>query len=189
MKTKLILTGATALLAFSTTLAFAQPADGDTDGRRGPRGPGGPAPLARFDANKDGTLDASEIAAAGTVLKGLDKNGDGVITPDEFRPERPANATDDAPPAPPADGTKPAKMAGKRGPGGPGGPGPFALFDGDHDGVIDADEIALAPDTLKALDKDGDGILSPAEMRPPGRGGEGRGQGKRGAGGPPPSAD
>ncbi len=50
------------------------------------------------------------------------------------------------------------------------------VLDANHDGVIDADEIANAPAALKKLDKNGDGKLTPDELRPPrpeGRGPEG----------------
>jgi hypothetical protein len=58
------------------------------------------------------------------------------------------------------------------GPGGPMGhrPPPSPLFtalDVNHDGVIDADEIANAPAELKTLDKNGDGKLTQDELRPP----------------------
>ena len=65
------------------------------------------------------------------------------------------------------------------GPGGPPGPGgprrhrppPVAVIgalDANHDGVIDADEIANASEALKKLDKNGDGQLTPDEfMGPP----------------------
>jgi len=60
------------------------------------------------------------------------------------------------------------------GPGGPGGrmgrrPPPSPLMealDVNHDGVIDADEIANAPAELKTLDKNGDGKLTQDELRP-----------------------
>ena len=39
-------------------------------------------------------------------------------------------------------------------------------LDANHDGVIDADEIANAPAALKTLDKNGDGKLTPDELRP-----------------------
>jgi EF hand len=42
--------------------------------------------LALFDTDQDGTLSTAEINAAPTVLKGLDKNGDGQLTSDEIRP-------------------------------------------------------------------------------------------------------
>lgn len=56
--------------------------------------------VAALDANKDGEIDATEIANATAALKSLDKNGDGKLTGDEIRPPR-----------------------GDRGPGGPGGRG------------------------------------------------------------------
>jgi len=73
------------------------------------------------DANKDGTLDATEIANAPKVLAALDKNADGSVTRDEMRPEggrgpgRPEGAPEDRP-----EGGRP----GKRGPGGKPGPRP-----------------------------------------------------------------
>ncbi|MFM7101685.1 MAG: EF-hand domain-containing protein [Verrucomicrobiota bacterium] len=76
---------------------------------RGPGGPGGEgrprqmSPLmAALDANKDGEIDATEIANAAAALRALDKNGDGKLTGEEIRPARPE---------------------GGRGPGGPGGSG------------------------------------------------------------------
>ena len=52
----------------------------------------------------------------------------------------------------------------------PGGPRPVpplvAALDANHDGVIDADEIANAAAALKKLDKNGDGKLTPDELRP-----------------------
>ncbi len=40
-------------------------------------------------------------------------------------------------------------------------------LDANHDGVIDAEEISNAPAALKTLDKNGDGQLTPDELRPP----------------------
>jgi hypothetical protein len=85
--------------------------------------------------------------------------------------------------------------------GGPGGPGShrpvpaiIAALDANHDGVIDADEIANASAALKTLDKNGDGKLTRDEYmgkppgRPPGGGGGGQGGGANNDGpqGPPP---
>jgi hypothetical protein len=93
---------------------------------------------------------------------------------------------------PPADG----------GPGGPGGqgmrgqrpppPAIVAALDANHDGVIDAVEIANASAALKALDRNGDGKLTPDEFmgpRPPradgpGNGPRGFGRGPGGNAGP-----
>ena len=55
-----------------------------------------------------------------------------------------------------------------------------AALDANHDGVIDAQEIANAPAALKSLDKNGDGKLTPDEFtgpRPQRPGGSGRGPG------------
>ena len=41
-------------------------------------------------------------------------------------------------------------------------------LDVNHDGIIDSNEIANASAELKTLDKNGDGQLTPDELRPPG---------------------
>ncbi|HTA94990.1 MAG TPA: EF-hand domain-containing protein [Verrucomicrobiae bacterium] len=47
-------------------------------------------------------------------------------------------------------------------------PSPIMLaLDVNHDGVIDADEIANASAALKTLDKNGDGVLTRDEVCPP----------------------
>src|SRR5271167_2366645 len=71
----------------------------------------------------------------------------------------------DEQPPPPGDG------------GPPGGPGPrhhrfpppaiIAVLDANHDGVIDADEIANASAALKTLDRNGDGQLTMDELLGP----------------------
>jgi hypothetical protein len=81
------------------------------------------------------------------------------------------------------------------GPGAPGGqgmrgqrppaPAIVAALDANHDGVIDAQEIANASAALKSLDRNGDGKLTPDEFmgpRPQGPGGQGRGPGGPGRG-------
>ena len=71
-----------------------RPAAGDGQGQPG-RGPGArgrrplPPIMTALDANKDGKLDASEIANASKALLTLDKNGDGELTPDELFGPRP----------------------------------------------------------------------------------------------------
>ena len=51
-----------------------------------PAGRSGSAPVvSALDLNKDGKIDASEIAKSGQSLAALDKNGDGTLTPDEYR--------------------------------------------------------------------------------------------------------
>lgn len=62
-----------------------QHAEGGGDGQRPPP----PPIIAALDANHDGVIDAQEIANASAALKTLDKNGDGKLTMDEIRPQRP----------------------------------------------------------------------------------------------------
>ena len=103
MKQTLILLGALALASSAFTLVGQ-----DSDGRRPPPGgPGAPgAPGAQggrgmmmlpiiqvLDANGDGVIDEKEIANAPAALKKLDKNGDGKLTMDELRPQRPPPGT------------------------------------------------------------------------------------------------
>ena len=113
----------------------------------GPGGPGGPgspgfALFAALDADHDNALNAAEIDNAGAVLKQLDRNGDGKVTPDEF----------------PAGRGGP----GGRGPGGPGGRGGGSGV-GDEPPATPTtpDELAAM---LMAFDKNKDGKLTKAEV-------------------------
>jgi hypothetical protein len=182
---KSILAAVTVLLAAISNVS-AQPADGPgpDDGNPPPhhrfhRPPPLPIVIA-LDVNKDGVIDASEIANATAELKTLDKNGDGQLTVDEYMPPRPSGTNappdgpDGAPPPPPPPGPD-----GKR-------PVPpiVAALDTNGDGIIDANELANASASLLKLDKNGDGKLTPNEYRlpPPGH----RGPPPDEAGGPPP---
>jgi len=108
-----------------------------------------------LDTDGDGIISASEIANAATSLKLLDKNGDGQLTEDEY--------AFPAPPAPPQSG-KSNKSANQPEP----PPDPvLQALDTDGDGIISAAEIAAAPQSLKTLDKNGDGQLGPGEYNPP----------------------
>lgn len=139
-----------------------------------------PAPplFTALDANQDGVIDATEIANASAALKKLDKNGDGKLSPDEYRPPRP-------------DGSVPRanepRLEGRPRPDGPGSPdmerrpdappkseGPDrpprplidSALDVNGDEIISADEIAKASSLLKKLDANGDGKLSREECFP-----------------------
>ncbi len=81
--------------------------DGPRGERHGPsegHPPGGNPLMEALDANQDHVISADEIQAAAAALLTLDKNGDGELSEDEFRP--------DGPPPPPRDG----QARGGRGP-------------------------------------------------------------------------
>jgi hypothetical protein len=179
---KITKTVALALTIFGTSMLIAgaqddgggPPPDGSPDGQ----GFGGhhhhpPFPLVEaLDVNHDGIIDSNEIANASAELLTLDKNGDGKLTPDEYLPAPPPNAP---------KGFRPP-------------PSPLIeALDVNHDGVIDANEIANAPAELKTLDKNGDGQLTRDEYCPPppeGMDGPPPGSGDSNDGpppGPPPS--
>lgn len=80
------------ILTLTLTLSAAALIAQETNEPRGPRGPGGgpggmrqgPPIIQALDTNKDGKLDATEIANASKALLTLDKNGDGELTQDEI---------------------------------------------------------------------------------------------------------
>ena len=89
MNTKTIL--AAVLIGMPVVGVMAQDA-----GQRPPGGPGGqarqrpvPAIIAALDANGDGEIDATEIQNAVAVLKKLDADKNGKLTPEEFMGARP----------------------------------------------------------------------------------------------------
>jgi hypothetical protein len=86
--------------------------------------------------------------------------------------------------APGAHGPRGSGMNGHR----PPAPAIVAALDANHDGVIDADEIANAPAALKSLDKNGDGKLTPDEFMGKRPGPPQNSNGGNEAGGPPDGA-
>ncbi len=52
-----------------------------------------PPIIAVLDANRDGVIDAVEIANAPAALRRLDRNGDGRLTADEFCPPKPQDGS------------------------------------------------------------------------------------------------
>lgn len=190
-------------LASSAWIATAQTSDDPpADQQPPPPGEGGPhggpgqgrprfAPpafIGALDANHDGVVDADELANASAALKKLDKDGDGQLSIQELMapPPRPdgTNGAPDGKRGPRPDGPPPG--GGSGGKNHPPLPPVIAALDANHDGVIDASELAGASAALKALDKNGDGQLTQDEIRPPGKGGPGGRPGGRGPGGPPP---
>jgi hypothetical protein len=129
-----------------------------------------------LDTNGDEVIDAVEIANAPASLKKLDRNRDGKLTPDEYLPQRPGRG------AGPGAGAEPGGSKGPDGALGASGvqkprrvPPIAAAIDVNSDGILDAGEIANAPASLKKLDRNGDGKLTPDEYRPPRPGGAGGG--------------
>jgi hypothetical protein len=176
LKHKLLIT-LTTMAATALTLAQDNPTPGGPG--HGPGGPGGRhrppmALIGALDANHDGVIDAAEMANALEALKSLDTNGDGTLTMDELMGPRPtptgADASvgeHDAPPPADRGPQGPPPGQGFRGPDGRHRPPPIAVIgalDANHDGVVDATEIANASEALKALDKNGDGSLTPDEL-------------------------
>jgi len=130
--------------------------------------------LLALDANHDGVIDSNEIANSSAVLTTLasEVGTNGTLTWAEVCPQRPprpggndsASSTNQDNPPPP-DG----QQGQGQGQGQHHRPPPDKLFtalDANHDGVIDANEIANAPAALKTLDKNGDGQLTRDELRP-----------------------
>jgi len=170
------------------------PPGGDEQGGgpgQGRHHPPMPALLRALDANHDGIIDSNEIANASSVLKSLDKNGDGQLTRDEYMGARPggdggnadsknSDGPQGAPPGSEQNGSPGGPGGQGGGPGGPGGgrrhppmPALIRALDANHDSVIDSNEIANASAVLKTLDKNADGQLTrdeymgPRPNRPP----------------------
>jgi Ca2+-binding EF-hand superfamily protein len=145
-----------ALLAGSS--AFAQGPDQHGDRRPPPI----PSLFAALDTDHDHVISKKEQRHADRSIQRLDQNRDGEITIDELRM---------LPPPPPQDDDleKPKHPI----------PPVITALDQDQDGSISAEELENATESLKQLDHDGDGELSPAELRPHGPPPEG----------PPPEGD
>jgi len=161
--------------------------------------------LSKLDANGDGAVTPDEMAKArppgggpggpggpgrGEFFKAADKNGDGKITQDEAgeRWERMSKADKDG------DGavTPQELMAAMGGPGGPGGAGRpdgkemFARMDKNADGKIGQDEVPAELWTrLSKADANGDGAVTPEEMKAAGPGAGPGGPGGQGGGAVP----
>ncbi len=99
--------------------------------------------LETLDLDHDGTLSAKEMQAAPASLLRLDRNGDGMLTPDEMEPP----STD--------AGLSPDELVKQ-----------VMSFDGNGDGVLTPDEL---PERMQALfqrgDTNHDGKLTPEEIR------------------------
>lgn len=95
---------------------------GGGGGGEGFRPPQHPLEIA-LDANGDGVIDAKELANAVAALKKLDRNGDGRLTEDEYRPVRPQGGGQGGQGGQGGFGGQRGGPGQGGGPGGPGGPG------------------------------------------------------------------
>ena len=122
--------------------------------------PGGPMAMLQMlpimkvlDTDQDGTLSATEIANASKALLQLDKDGDGIISAEEMRPDMSKMPGGLAGPGPNGIGNGP--MMGKV----------FESRDANGDGKLTGDEIPeRMRDRLNMVDKDGDGSISKSEF-------------------------
>ncbi len=112
-------------------------------GRRGPRDP--EALFRRFDKNGDGKLAGEELPRPG-MLQRLDTDGDGAVGKEEF--------------------TK-AMARFRREAGARGRPTPqsFRRFDTNRDGQVTRDEFPGPDERFRALDANGDGVLTDADRQ------------------------
>lgn len=144
----------------------------------GPGGPGGfgPPPLPvveAIDKNKDGTIDAQELAEAASALRTLDKNQDGKLDEAETRPA--FDFRRGGPGRGPGMRREPRKV--------------LERFDADKDGVLNLEERQQARAYLQENPQQrggpgGRGFGGPGFGGPGFGGPGGRGPGGRGPGGP-----
>ncbi|WP_414660663.1 EF-hand domain-containing protein [Horticoccus sp. 23ND18S-11] len=107
-----------------------------------------PGPIvAVLDTDRDGTLSATEIAAAPVILAALDANADGLLSPDELR-------------------ITSARGRTFRVSGGTASLNVVLALDANFDGEIQPMELSNAVSSLKRLDLNGDGELTPDELQP-----------------------
>lgn len=103
--------------------------------------------FAALDVDRNGTVSPEEIAAAPLTLAALDLDGDGVVSADEWQPVD-------------ADGHvhRPRSHSPML--------TVILALDANHDGALQAMEVANAASSLRRLDLNQDGGISRDELRP-----------------------
>jgi Ca2+-binding EF-hand superfamily protein len=109
--------------------------------------------LGALDADHDLAISAPEIANAPAALRQLDRNHDGKLSPEECGFFIGSSTLD-------------AKLADRMRTNFMRFHPVLAALDSDHNGEISAEEIRNSAQSLRRLDFDGDGSLSPAEVTP-----------------------
>ena len=113
--------------------------------------------LLALDADKDGSISASEIENASKALATLDKDGDGALSPEELRPDFAAMARDGVPREgqPGAKGAPSKEMMARM----------FEQRDVNKDGKLSGDEIPeRMQQNVSRMDENGDGAIDKSEM-------------------------
>ncbi|HEX4132343.1 MAG TPA: hypothetical protein VHZ24_20090 [Pirellulales bacterium] len=122
--------------------------------------------FASRDENKDGKLQRDEVPEErregfDRMVEHFDADGDKALSLDEFKKGLAMMRSGGAAGAGQAQRAPEGRPGA--GAGGMGGGGLFGALDTNHDGKLSGDEIAAASESLKKLDKDGDGTITGQE--------------------------